>query len=85
MLIKYKNILLLYHNGLLHDLVLAVHLVIFLGWIVRGDDSMTFLPIVFSLLPSTSRGVLVVNLSGRSYLVGHIRLRMGANPQTGEN
>ena len=33
----------------------------------------------------TARGVLVVNLSGRSYLVGRIRLRMGANAQIGEN
>ena len=32
-----------------------------------------------------NRGVLVVNLSGRSYLVGRIRLRMGANAQIGEN
>ena len=37
------------------------------------------------LLTVMGRGVLVLNLSGRSYLVGRIHLRMGANAQIGEN
>ena len=34
---------------------------------------------------NTSRGVLVRNLSVRFYIVGRVRLRMGANAQIGEN